>query len=522
MIQLLEGEEFRTVPGYPEMQVSNMGRVFSCAQVGPFGKKGQWREVGERPSADQGRCHVWLRSPEGDIRKKRAVLVLEVFVGPRPDGMEACHNNGDPSDDRLENLRWDTRKSNHADKRTHGTHQFGSKLPWSKLDDESVLDICRRVASGEKQYEVAALYRVGASAVNKIIGGNSWVHLRDKIEKIFTEANAEHLLEPNRFTRLTPEQVREIREFCESGNVSQNEAARFFGVSQGTVWSILRGKTTGHQPKPGGKAKTPRFVPAESIPEPNPTVDGEIWKEIPNCPHFRISNFGNVRSRYDGRGRLTDEWREIVTHSETREGSGTRYYFQVRTTTGVKKKTRYRAVLEAFVGPCPEGCEARHLNGDESDDRLDNLVWGNRVENAEDRRSHGTLYAGDKHWNATLNRDDVMAICESLADGKTQKELADLFGVRQTMISQIVNGKAWKEIQGEIRAVLDRPNSKVRRIKKHGSRMTEEKVAVIKRRLLDGVKQKEIAAEFGVRQGMVSFIATGKCWPHVEAAESEA
>jgi hypothetical protein len=39
-------------------------------------------------------------------------LVAEAFIGPRPDGMEVCHGNGTPTDNRAENLRWDTHKVN--------------------------------------------------------------------------------------------------------------------------------------------------------------------------------------------------------------------------------------------------------------------------------------------------------------------------------------------------------------------------------------------------------------------------
>ena len=43
-------------------------------------------------------------------------VVLEAFVGPCPEGHEACHNNGNPSDNRLENLRWDTKSANALDR----------------------------------------------------------------------------------------------------------------------------------------------------------------------------------------------------------------------------------------------------------------------------------------------------------------------------------------------------------------------------------------------------------------------
>lgn len=52
------------------------------------------------------------------------VVILTTFVGPRPSGMEGCHINGDPADNRLENLRWDTHASNMQDAIRHGTHNF--------------------------------------------------------------------------------------------------------------------------------------------------------------------------------------------------------------------------------------------------------------------------------------------------------------------------------------------------------------------------------------------------------------
>ena len=54
-------------------------------------------------------------------------LVLEAFVGPRPEGMVARHLNGDPGDNRLENLAWGTQSENNYDKVRHGTHHNANK-----------------------------------------------------------------------------------------------------------------------------------------------------------------------------------------------------------------------------------------------------------------------------------------------------------------------------------------------------------------------------------------------------------
>ena len=52
---------------------------------------------------------------------------MAAFVGPCPDGMEVCHNNGDATDNRLENLRYGSHSENMLDKRKHGTNHEVNK-----------------------------------------------------------------------------------------------------------------------------------------------------------------------------------------------------------------------------------------------------------------------------------------------------------------------------------------------------------------------------------------------------------
>jgi hypothetical protein len=46
---------------------------------------------------------------------------MAAHVGPRPDGMQVCHNNGLRTDNRLSNLRYDTASGNMRDRILHGT-----------------------------------------------------------------------------------------------------------------------------------------------------------------------------------------------------------------------------------------------------------------------------------------------------------------------------------------------------------------------------------------------------------------
>jgi hypothetical protein len=68
-------------------------------------------------------------------------LVLEAFIGAAPAGLEACHNDGNPKNNVLSNLRWDTRRENAADRIAHGTAAIGEKHPMAKLTKEQALEI---------------------------------------------------------------------------------------------------------------------------------------------------------------------------------------------------------------------------------------------------------------------------------------------------------------------------------------------------------------------------------------------
>lgn len=54
-------------------------------------------------------------------------VVLETFIGDRPDRMECRHLDGDPANNRLENLKWDTRAENTKDRTRHGKHNTGNR-----------------------------------------------------------------------------------------------------------------------------------------------------------------------------------------------------------------------------------------------------------------------------------------------------------------------------------------------------------------------------------------------------------
>jgi len=57
----------------------------------------------------------------------------------------------------------------------------------------------------------------------------------------------------------------------------------------------------------------------------------------------------------------------------------------------------YRLVLEAFVGPCPEGMESLHWDDDHNNNHLSNLRWGTRTDNMRDMSRNEGGNAGVTH-----------------------------------------------------------------------------------------------------------------------------
>lgn len=101
-------------------------------------------------------------------------LVISAFVGPRPQNLEVCHNNGIATDNRLENLRYDTKENNERDKVKHGTSNRGERQGNSKLTASQVLAIR---ADKRTQQSIADSYGIDRSHVSDIKNRYRWAHL---------------------------------------------------------------------------------------------------------------------------------------------------------------------------------------------------------------------------------------------------------------------------------------------------------------------------------------------------------
>jgi len=164
----------------------------------------------------------------------------------------------------------------------------------------------------------------------------------------------------------------------------------------------------------------------------------EEWKDIKEYEGlYQISNYGLVKSfisnkilkydiKYDGHKRVT-----LCRKGKT------------------KKFNVHRLVLETFVGSCPEGMECRHLDNDASNNKVSNLEWSTHYENMQDKYKFKTIIREKCiRKNCKLNVIQIRIIRYLLKTKVLlQKEIAKIFDVADSQISEIKNNNQWSHIR---------------------------------------------------------------------------
>ncbi|QKW15343.1 HNH endonuclease [Verrucosispora sp. NA02020] len=120
--------------------------------------------------------------------------------------------------------------------------------------------------------------------------------------------------------------------------------------------------------------------------------------------------------------------------------------------------------LELATGEsCPTGMEGCHHCDNPACCNPDHIYYGTRQQNVDDmwRRNRGRR--GSRHASARVTEEIALRIRERFASGDTQPDLAGEFGLTDSGISSIVNGKTWAHVGGPIKTHARpgrRPNRK--------------------------------------------------------------
>jgi len=177
-------ERWRLIPGYGEnYEASSFGRIRSKdREVEKFsavaGKVVKQHYKGKVLSPCKGDKYGHLVVHLGVNRQRFNVhiarLVLLAFKGEPQDGEQACHNDGDPSNNRPDNLRWGTQAENNRDRLEHGRYLHGEAHRMVKIGKRDVVAIRE---SNETGIALAKKYGISTTQVSRIKNGRSWGHV---------------------------------------------------------------------------------------------------------------------------------------------------------------------------------------------------------------------------------------------------------------------------------------------------------------------------------------------------------
>lgn len=164
-------------------EVSDLGRIRTVGRMVRFlDKRGaeQFRLKAPKIVATQkiNSGYIVVHMSANRVRRARTVhsVVAEAFIGPRPKGLDVCHNNGDRLDNRAGNLRYDTRSNNQLDRIVHGTIYDSNTA--AKLSVMAV-QLIRDLNDGSTGYikRMAEISGVTESTIRRVIRRKAWKYV---------------------------------------------------------------------------------------------------------------------------------------------------------------------------------------------------------------------------------------------------------------------------------------------------------------------------------------------------------
>lgn len=169
-----ESVEIKPIPGCEGYGATADGRIITYRRPGYWGKP----SLVSQQTTMSGHRKVTIRVDNTPVTRTVHQFVIAAWRGPSPGpGYVIRHLNGDPADNRIENLSWGTRRENALDAVRHGTHPSGERHPIAKLTEDQVRDAKRRMAYGESGNALAKELGVSRQAMYNIRNGKTWAHV---------------------------------------------------------------------------------------------------------------------------------------------------------------------------------------------------------------------------------------------------------------------------------------------------------------------------------------------------------
>lgn len=162
------------------------------------------------------------------------------------------------------------------------------------------------------------------------------------------------------------------------------------------------------------------------------------WKVVNYNTNYEISD--------DGRLRRGDKILRLGL-----AGGGSHYPYYPMMVGGAKRGYYiHNLVLEAFVGPRPDGMQCNHKDGNKLNNHVDNLEWvthkNNMIHAARNHLLKPSKRNGCQHPLARCTEDEIKGIRWWRKHGLSLKEISGIFRMSETNVSYIVRYIAYPNV----------------------------------------------------------------------------
>lgn len=178
----INNEIWKDIPGYVgSYQASNYGRVRGLDRILENGRRWKGRVLAHKIDK-YGYNYILLYS--GGKRKsvQVQVIVMLAFVGPRPKDYETHHKDGNPSNNKLENLVYLSKKDHAKTKSKENIR--GTNSHYAVLNEQQILEIRKlailRKENGKKMYtqtQIAKIFNTSQTHISSIVLRKIWAWL---------------------------------------------------------------------------------------------------------------------------------------------------------------------------------------------------------------------------------------------------------------------------------------------------------------------------------------------------------
>lgn len=227
-------EIWKSIPGFDGYEVSNQGRVRSFKKsIGLGAGKGSMSIIADEPQRILSPRHrkggylaVGLCANGKVCDFYIHALVMLAFIGPYPNGLEICHSDDDPTNNNLENLRYDTHANNMRGVlgKRYSPRTADSRI-LANIDIKYIREL---VESDHNTSEIKKKFGISKKYINQIVYGETHIEAGGPIKK------------SRSIRSLSDTIVQQIREARQCGLLLIDIAYKF-NIDQSTVSLLARG-----------------------------------------------------------------------------------------------------------------------------------------------------------------------------------------------------------------------------------------------------------------------------------------